>query len=61
MDTQNIQINLQPVQPEINDNNEILDISIEIDEDDNPTLIESKKIEADLKAIEDINSGSPIV
>jgi len=34
LDTQNLQINPQPPQPEINYNNEMLDISLEIDEED---------------------------
>jgi hypothetical protein len=39
---------MEPLRPAVIDNNEILDISIEIDDDEQPTLTESKKIEEDL-------------
>ena len=46
---------MEPLRPAVIDNNEIiLDISIEIDE---PTLTESKKIEQDLLQIEELNDG----
>jgi hypothetical protein len=45
---------MEPSRPAVIDNNEILDISIEIDE---PTLTESKKIEQDLQQIEELNDN----
>jgi hypothetical protein len=45
---------MEPLRPAVIDNNEILDISIEIDE---PTLTESKKIEQDLQQIEELNDN----
>ena len=55
MDTQNLQVNLQPTQQEPN---EIpLDISIELEEEEEEKLTDSKKMEHDLKVIEDINSS----
>jgi hypothetical protein len=39
---------MEPLRPPIIDNNEILDISIEIDDDEHPSLAESNKIEEDL-------------
>ncbi len=50
---------MEPVRPAIIDNNEILDISIEIDDDEQPTLTESKKIEQDLQMIEELNDKHP--
>jgi hypothetical protein len=45
---------MEPLRPAVIDNNEILDISIEIDE---PTLTESKKIEQDLQQIQELNDN----
>ena len=48
---------MEPLRPAVIDNNEILDISIEIDDDEQPTLTESKKIEQDLQQIEELNDN----
>ena len=48
---------MEPLRPAVIDNNEILDISIEIDDDEQPTLTESKKIEQDLQQIQELNDN----